>query len=302
MSNKRSEELIEASIKARETILPWNRDNIFVLFWGYGSASIKCVWSEYKVTFSSTEKTQLEEIGKIIKATNLITEYVPMDVNQRPVFSITLFDESLCSYLCSLGFEGKDKSPGLEFPDNIPIELMGRAMHAYWLSSGGTETHEKGRGSVFFYGYGKRFLEGFKEKIECYLDLPKNYFGELIVDLITPGNMADIWKLQYDGIAFTRIMSKMLNWTAQKRYSTKEQKALLLFMDYASRVIDIHEEEKGGIDPYKDKNIVALQDGAYLMGSDIERRYRDYCKPNMESIKKRAEEHYHLEADDSADL
>jgi hypothetical protein len=302
MTNKRSEEVIKASIKARETIQPWNRDNIFVLFWGYGNGSIKCDWSQYKVTFSSTEVMLIKEIGKIIGATDLITEYVPMDVNRRPIFNITLFDESLCSYLCSLGFEEMDRSPGPEFPNNISTEIMGRAMHGYWLSSGGTAICERGCSSVFFYGYGRNFLAGFREKIECYLDLPEDYFGELSVDVITPNNMADIWKLEYKGIAFTRIMSKMLGSTSQKRYSAKEQKALLLFMDHVNRAIDIHKEEKGGIDPFKDKTIVALQDGEYLMGADLRKRFVEYCKPNMESINKRAEEHWHLEADESADI
>jgi len=302
MSDKRSEEVIKASTKAREAIQPWNKDNIFVLFWGYGNGSIKCDWSQYKVTFSSTEVMLLKEIGKIIGATDLITEYVPMDVNRRPVFNITLFDESLCSYLCSLGFEGMDRSPGPEFPNNIPIELMGRAMHGYWLSSGGTAICEEQCSSVFFYGYGRNFLAGFRENIEHYLDFPENYFGELRVDIITPNNMADIWKLEYKGIAFARIMSKILDRSMQKRYSAKEQKALLLFMDHASRVIDIHEKEKGGVDPFKDKTIVSLQEGAYLMGADLRRRFIEYCKPNMEGVKKRAEEHWDLEADELADL
>lgn len=293
MNEKIKPEIIK---EVREILMaPWNPNNTFVIFWGYGDGSNiernNSEKAQNQIGFGNTEKCQIDAIGKIVGLKDYIHPY-QQPKNWKTTYQLAWSDQILSNYLSDIGFNIRKSTIGADFPNNFPNELMDVAAYALWLADGGIAVRNYINQQIYFFAC-ERFLIDFQRELEKHVNFPGNV-GKLRKSGNTSLEVVDLWELVYGGIHSFRILSEMFKRTKSICDSLKRDKAINLVSNYTNIVLDRQEKRKQPQAPFELKVIAALYDAMDLMKPRTRQRYLRYCGSSIDEIRDRAEANWYL--------
>jgi len=287
---------LDRVIKAREFFMaPWNKQNAFVILWGYGDGSNaeenRSEGAQNQISFANTEKCQIDAIAGILDIEDRIYTYQPEDPKRKIKYSIRWSDQILSDYLNKMGFRIRKTNVGAMFPKYFPNELMDIGAYGFWLSNGGITRHENSFAIYFFAS--EEFLTDFQIELEKHVNFPLG-IGNLREQEKTLEDRVNLWILEYNGIYSYRILSAMFKRTTDICWSEKRDKAIQLVSNYTNSVLNRRDKAKRPKIPPKVKIIVALYDAIDLMDGQTRQRYLDCCDDWIADVRRRAEENWYL--------
>jgi hypothetical protein len=287
---------LERVTKAREFFTsPWNANKAFVIMWGMGDGSNtennKSQGAQNKISFSNTEKSQIDAIAKILNMEDRIKLYRPINPKHKLRYTLTWSDQLLSDYLHSTGFRVKKTDVGAHFPSNFPNHLMDIGAYGFWLANGGIAV-QKMIPKIYFFGC-EEFLRNFQRELEAYIGFPGN-IGILNKGKETSEGKVNLWGLLYNGKQSFRVLSAMFKRTGEICYSGKRDKTTNILSNYVNTVLDKRDKAKKPKAPYTVKKIVALYDASGLIDAETRERYLEYVGHWIHKIRSRAQENWYL--------